>query len=136
MSNGSGIHSVSISEHVLGVLLAHTRGLQESIQQQMQHMESNSPFLSTTFWAKMLIVGTGQIGQQLAKFAKGLNLQVYGVNTSGHVTEGFIECYSQKNMSKIIHEMSIVVNILPLTETTKHLYNQALLKKWLLKQFS
>ena len=37
MSNGSGIHSVSISEHVLGVLLAHTRGLQESIQQQMQH---------------------------------------------------------------------------------------------------
>ncbi len=77
----------------------------------------------------MLIVGTGQIGQQLAKFAKGLNLQVYGVNTSGHVTEGFIECYSQKNMSKIIHEMSIVVNILPLTETTKHLYNQALFLK-------
>lgn len=77
----------------------------------------------------MLIVGTGQIGQQLAKFAKGLNLQVYGVNTSGHVTEGFIECYSQKNMSKIIHEMSIVVNILPLTETTKHLYNQALFEK-------
>lgn len=37
LSNGSGIHSVSISEHVLGVLLAHTRGLQESIQQQMQH---------------------------------------------------------------------------------------------------
>ncbi len=93
----------------------------------MQHnIESTAPFLSTTFWAKNVNRRHWTIGQQLAKFAKGLNLQVYGVNTSGHVTEGFIECYSQKNMSKIIHEMSIVVNILPLTETTKHLYNQAL----------
>ncbi|EGO8372047.1 phosphoglycerate dehydrogenase [Enterococcus faecalis] len=130
LSNGSGIHSVSISEHVLGVLLAHTRGLQESIQQQMQHTwNQTAPSYQQLSGQKMLIVGTGQIGQQLAKFAKGLNLQVYGVNTSGHVTEGFIECYSQKNMSKIIHEMSIVVNILPLTETTKHLYNQALFEK-------
>ena len=136
LSNGSGIHSVSISEHVFRRFIStYPRTARKYPTTNATH-GIKQPLPINNFLGKMLIVGTGQIGQQLAKFAKGLNLQVYGVNTSGHVTEGFIECYSQKNMSKIIHEMSIVVNILPLTETTKHLYNQALLKKWLLKQFS
>lgn len=125
LSNASGIHSVSISEHVLGVLFAQFRGIRQSIQQQekSEWTTENLTYRQLS-GQKMLIIGTGHIGQQLAHFAKGLGIQVYGVNTSGHVTDGFIECYSQKNMSKIIKEMSIVVNILPLTDTTYHLYNQ------------
>lgn len=125
LSNASGIHSISISEHVLGVLLAEFRGIRTSITHQENKEWTREDIsykqLSTQ---KMLVVGTGQIGQQLAAFSKGLGIQTYGVNTSGHVTNGFIECYSHKNMSRIVKEMDIVVNILPLTEDTYQLYDE------------
>lgn len=125
LSNASGIHSISIAEHVLGVLLSQFRGIRTSIQNQTakEWPRKNSMYRQLS-GQKMLIVGTGHIGQQLAVFAQGLGIQTYGVNTSGHATDGFIECYSHKNMSRIINEMSIVVNILPLTDDTFQLYNE------------
>ncbi|EOI00164.1 D-isomer specific 2-hydroxyacid dehydrogenase [Enterococcus haemoperoxidus ATCC BAA-382] len=125
LSNASGIHSISISEHVLGVLLAEFRGIRTSIinQANKQWTRDNVSYRQLSM-QKMLIVGTGHIGQQLAVFAQGLGIQTYGVNTSGHVTNGFIECYSHKNMSRIVKEMDIVVNILPLTDDTYQMYNE------------
>lgn len=127
LSNGSGIHSISIAEHVLGVLLAETRGLRTSIQQQQAHSWKNSTIsYQQLSGQKMLIVGTGQIGQQLAHFAQGLGLQTYGVNTTGHATPNFIECYSHEKLSRIVNEMDIIINILPLTDNTYHLYDSNL----------
>ncbi|MFD2308313.1 phosphoglycerate dehydrogenase [Enterococcus termitis] len=129
LSNASGIHSISISEHVLGVLLAAFRGIQTSINNQTTNIwtRENISYKQLSM-QKMLIVGTGHIGQQLAAFAQGLDIQTYGINTSGHVTKGFIECYSQKNMQRIIKEMDIVVNILPLTDETYQLYDETMFK--------
>lgn len=125
LSNASGIHSISISEHVLGVLLAEFRGIRMSINNQAKKewTRENISYQQLSM-KKMLIVGTGHIGQKLASFAQGLGIQPYGVNTSGHATKGFIECYSHKNMSRIVNEMDIVVNILPLTDETYQLYNE------------
>lgn len=125
LSNNTGIHSVSISEHVLGTLLAEFRGLRTAFYQQEQSLWSTTQITYRQLSGqKMLIVGTGHIGKQLARSAKGLGVQPYGINTTGHTTHDFIECYALKNMHKIISEMDIVVNILPLTEMTYALYNQ------------
>jgi phosphoglycerate dehydrogenase-like enzyme len=126
LSNASGIHSISISEHVLGVLLTQFRGIRQSIQAQAEkHWATNLEYRQLS-GSKMLVVGTGHIGQQLARFAKGLNLQVYGINTTGHSVENFIECYPKANMAKVLKEMPIVVNILPLTDQTNQIYNKEL----------
>ena len=127
LSNGSGIHSISIAEHVFGVLLSETRGIRTSIQQQHTHSwEKNNISYQQLSGQKLLIVGTGQIGQQIAQVAQGIGLQTYGINTTGHVTAGFIECYSQEKLSRVVKEIDIVVNILPLTESTYYLYNNNL----------
>ncbi|MBM7689331.1 hydroxyacid dehydrogenase [Enterococcus ureilyticus] len=127
LSNASGIHSVSISEHVLGTLLTEFRGIRASINNQSKNewTRENITYQQLSE-QKMLIVGTGHIGQQLAVFSQGLGIQTYGVNTSGHATNGFIECYSHKNISRIVNEMDIVVNILPLTDDTYQMYNERL----------
>ncbi|WYJ90292.1 hypothetical protein A5888_002049 [Enterococcus sp. 9E7_DIV0242] len=125
LSNGSGIHTISISEHVLGVLLARYRGLLQAatVQQDKQWKDASVDYRQLS-GQSMLIVGTGNIGQQLASFAQGLKIRTYGINSSGHPSPGFLECYSQKNMNRIIKDMDIVVNILPLTEATYYLYNE------------
>lgn len=125
LSNASGIHRISITEHVLGVLLSEFRGIRSSVTNQLKReWHPTDVSVRQLSQQKMLIVGTGSIGQQLAHFANGLEIQVYGINTSGHPTDGFIECYAQKNMHRIVREMDIVVNILPLTTSTYHLYNK------------
>lgn len=127
LSNGSGIHSESISEHVIGSLLAYYRGLIPAIiDQTTKKWAPDTIHYDQLAGKKMLIVGTGHIGQKLAQLSHGLAVQVYGINTTGHPVEGFNETYAIKNLAKIVPEMDIVVDILPSTEATYHLFNSSI----------
>jgi phosphoglycerate dehydrogenase-like enzyme len=47
------------------------------------------------------------------------------MNTTGHPVEGFTTCYPIGDLNEIVKHMDIVVNVLPLTSTTHHLYDAA-----------
>lgn len=124
LSNGSGIHALSISEHIIGVLLGYYRGLNQSVKNQEQKKWAPEVIHYDQLSGKnLLVVGTGHIGQQLSKSIHSLGVKVYGINTTGHPAEGFTETYSIKNMKKIVPEMDIVVGILPGTHETYHVFN-------------
>ena len=124
LSNGSGIHALSISEHIIGVLLSYYRGLNQSVKNQEQKKWAPEVIHYDQLSGKnLLVVGTGHIGQQLSKSIHSLGVKVYGINTTGHPAEGFTETYSIKNMKKIVPEMDIVVGILPGTHETYHVFN-------------
>lgn len=124
LSNASGIHAIAITEHVIGVILSFYRGLITSVQAQEQkrwiRKEVRYDQLSGK---KMLIMGTGHIASRLAEAVKGLGVEVYGINRTSHPAEGFIETYAIKNHLKIVGEMDIVVNTMPLTDETAGLFN-------------
>lgn len=124
LSNGSGIHALSISEHIIGTLLSYYRGLNQAIKNQTQKFWApDSIHYDQLAGKNLLVVGTGHIGQQLSKSLQSLGVNVYGINTTGHPAEGFVETYSIKNMAKIVPEMDIVVGILPGTPETYHIFN-------------
>ncbi|MGO3604089.1 MAG: phosphoglycerate dehydrogenase [Enterococcus malodoratus] len=130
LSNGSGIHVLSISEHIIGVLLGYYRGLNESVKKQEQKVWAQESIHYDQLSGKnLLVVGTGHIGQQLSKSIHSLGVNVYGINTTGHPAEGFVETYSIKNMAKIVPEMDIVVGILPGTHETYHIFNSDIFGK-------
>lgn len=130
LSNGSGIHALSISEHIIGVLLGYYRGLNESVKKQEQKVWAQESIHYDQLSGKnLLVVGTGHIGQQLSKSIHSLGVNVYGINTTGHPAEGFVETYSIKNMAKIVPEMNIVVGILPGTHETYHIFNSDIFGK-------
>lgn len=130
LSNGSGIHALSISEHIIGVLLGYYRGLNESVKKQEQKVWAQESIHYDQLSGKnLLVVGTGHIGQQLSKSIRSLGVNVYGINTTGHPAEGFVETYSIKNMAKIVPEMDIVVGILPGTHETYHIFNSDIFGK-------
>lgn len=130
LSNGSGIHALSISEHIIGVLLGYYRGLNESVKKQEQKVWAQESIHYDQLSGKnLLVVGTGHIGQQLSKSIHSLGVNVYGINTTGHPAEGFVETYSIKNMAKIVPEMDIVVGILPGTHETYNIFNSDIFGK-------
>lgn len=124
LANGSGIHTHSIAEHVVGSLLAYARGLlPAAINQKKQLWDTDLPIIELKN-KNMLIVGTGKIGTAIAKAAAAIGVNVFGVNTTGHPVEGFKETYSAQNLIKIVAGMDIIVNILPLTDKTQYLYGE------------
>lgn len=130
LSNGSGIHALSISEHIIGVLLGYYRGLNQSVKNQVQKIWGQDAIHYDQLAGKnLLVVGTGHIGQQLSKSIRSLSVNTYGINTTGHPVEGFTETYSIKNLSKIVSEMDIVVGILPGTHETYHIFNSDIFEK-------
>lgn len=130
LSNGSGIHALSISEHTIGVLLSYYRGLTQAVKAQEQRdWVQDTIHYDQLAGKNLLVVGTGHIGQQLSKSIHSLGVNVYGINTTGHPAEGFIETYSIKNLAKIVPEMDIVVGILPGTHETYHIFNSDIFEK-------
>lgn len=71
ITNGSGIHAVPITEHILGLLLAFGRGLHQQIRQQSRR-EWQSPRWEQLFelpGKTLLLIGVGAIGERTAQLA-------------------------------------------------------------------
>src|SRR5699024_9379234 len=69
----------------------------------------------------ILFLGTGSIAQYTANIANAMNMEVIGINKSGHTVDGFSKTYALNDLSNIIGEADIIVNTLPETEQTIHL---------------
>lgn len=123
LSNASGVHSIPISETVIGMLLSHYRGLRSAINNQAQQRWNNRIATTELNGQSMLIVGTGAIGRQLGKVATILGVKVYGINRSGYPLNDFDATYPQSEINHVLPKMDIVVNILPLTPDTYHFYD-------------
>lgn len=125
LSNASGIHTRSITEHVLACLFMDVRGFPKAIANQQKHLWSGVDmrygYLSEQ---KILIMGTGEIGQELAKSLGALNITTTGINTTGHKAAGFSRTAPITDLLTEAAEADYIVNILPLTPETHHLYNQ------------
>ncbi|MCT8138044.1 D-2-hydroxyacid dehydrogenase [Anaerobacillus sp. CMMVII] len=73
---------------------------------------------------KVMIYGTGEIGQKTAKIFSLLGVDVYGVSLSGKQKEVFTEVIAVDNHLSRVSEMDYFINTLPLTEKTEGLFNE------------
>ncbi|MGX6978176.1 NAD(P)-dependent oxidoreductase [Vagococcus elongatus] len=129
LTNASGVHASQISESVIAMLLSHYRGILTAHKAQ-ENKTWERIRLNDLALKKMLIVGTGNIGRQLAKVASAMAVDVYGVNRSGRQLPEFNKIYPQKEIDDVLPTMDIVISILPLTDETYHLFNSQRFEKF------
>lgn len=129
LTNASGIHKFGIAESVFGMLLSHTRGIGHSIKMQAQSRWEPISSGQEMHGKTMLIVGAGEIGQQTAKLAQAFGMKTVGVNRSGRSVDYMDEQVTQANLKEELPEADVVVNILPLTDETKNLFDLSLFRK-------
>ncbi|MBU9722618.1 D-2-hydroxyacid dehydrogenase [Bacillus alkalicola] len=78
---------------------------------------------------KVLIYGTGVIGQEVAATLTFFGTKVYGVSLSGKEKKPFIEVFaSDSNYQEVLAEADVIINTMPLTEKTRDLFNESLFK--------
>jgi phosphoglycerate dehydrogenase-like enzyme len=122
LTNSKGIHGIPVSEHVLAMMLAFSRGLPTSIRQQDAKKWQRMP-TSEMHDKTIAIVGLGSIGREIAKKAKALGMRVLASKREV-TTELFVDkLYPPDNESllEMLGQADFVVVALPLTEHTQNM---------------
>ena len=127
IATGAGLHSRTVSEHSLALLLSLVRRLPESREAQQRHEWSSElgglqPLhpegrLTTLLGARVLIWGFGQIGQTLAPTLQALGAEVRGAARSAGTRAGF-EVIAESDVMGALPDVDVLIDILPATEAT------------------
>lgn len=78
---------------------------------------------------KVIVYGTGEIGQSVAKILSYFGVEVYGVSLSGKQKNGFNKVLNLDGHYDILNEMDYLINTLPLTEQTFGLFDETIYNK-------
>jgi len=136
VTNPSGVFSVPMAEHTMGLILALARNFPDSLRQQdrgywaQQDLWDKHQHLSEVNGQVLLIVGYGSIGRELAKRAKAFDMRVWGVTRSGQGDGAHVEkILPAEKLHEALAEADYVVVSAPETAETKHLIGAAELAK-------
>ena len=124
VTNLRGVHAVPISEHVFALLLARIRNIPHLALNQSEWKWQNPKEL--TFQelkgGTMVVLGTGTVGQAVARIAQGFGLYTVGVRRQGQgPLRSFDEVHSGSHLRQALKRADFVVVTLPLTKATKGL---------------
>ncbi|WED21697.1 D-2-hydroxyacid dehydrogenase [Vibrio sp. JC009] len=126
LTNVKGIFGQQISEYVLGYCIEHFRHFNLYRQQQEQKVWQPHTY-STLADKRLFILGTGAIGNYLAKAASAFNLHTVGINRTGIPPKesAFNEVVHFEQLQARLAEADILVSTLPGTPETEGVFNQA-----------
>jgi len=117
-----------MTEYVFAYLLAHELKLLQRMNEQRSHQWFKAT--SGTLQGKRLgIMGTGNIGQQIAETAKHFGAMVTGLNRSGAPAPGFEKVMRLAQLDDFLKEIDYLVAALPQTADTDKLLNAVSLAK-------
>lgn len=126
ITNASGVHAVSISEHLMAMMLAFARRLPLLLHNQQRHVWRDENLRGEVFELSgqtLMVVGVGDIGIALGDRAIGFGMRVIGVRRRPDlpVPDSFSEIISTAELKTRIGDADHVAICLPLTDNTRGL---------------
>jgi D-2-hydroxyacid dehydrogenase (NADP+) len=128
VTNPSGIFSVPMAEHTMGMILALARNFpdsvffQEAAKWAQQELWDKPQHLTEISGSVLLIVGYGSIGRELAKRSQAFGMRVWGVTRSGKADATHAErILPAAQFEEALPHADYVVIAAPETAETKHL---------------
>jgi phosphoglycerate dehydrogenase-like enzyme len=132
VTNPSGVFSVPMAEHTMGLILALARNFPDSVRQQdkanwsQQELWDKPQHLAEVNGQVLVIVGYGSIGRELAKRAKAFGMRVWGVTRSGEGEGAHAErIVSAAELQEALPDADYLVISAPETGETKRLIGMA-----------
>jgi phosphoglycerate dehydrogenase-like enzyme len=128
VTNPSGVFSVPMAEHIMGLLLAMARNFPDSVRHQdranwgQQEIWDEPQHLTELNGQILLIVGYGSIGRELARRARAFDMRVWGVTRSGKGDPTHAEkIVPATQLESVLPEADYVVLAAPETSQTNQL---------------
>lgn len=127
VTNSAGTMAAEVAEHVLALILAHTRRLDRSIAAQRRHLwaplRRDHPPL-TLKGLVVGIVGYGHIGRAVASHVMMLGATVIGMRRSPAEPDGVAEqILGRADLPRLLERADIVVAIMPGAADTRSMFD-------------
>jgi phosphoglycerate dehydrogenase-like enzyme len=128
ITSAKGIRARSIAEHVIGVTIALARRLPLAIRAQSEHrwaqdeLEGPDSRVWTLSGRRMLVVGLGSIGVEVARLAVPLGLDVAGIKrqpSRSSDTPAGVRVHGPESLQGLLPSSDVVVLSLPHTPDTR-----------------
>ncbi|CAI8875575.1 MULTISPECIES: D-2-hydroxyacid dehydrogenase [Pseudomonas] len=129
LTRAVGIFGQVMAEYVLTYMLGHEREVLARLVSQVERKWDNRIGQSLV-GRKVLIVGTGDIGQSVAQFLLPFGVELYGIASSAREQAPFVEVGAMADLPRLVGEVDYVVNLLPNTAHTHDIYDAALFKQF------
>ena len=125
LTNTRGAHGPSIGEHTMALLLALTRQLPASLDQQRAHIWDRSVLYRTAREVggmTMGIIGFGALGRGIAQRAQAMDMKLLAVDAQAIDGTPFVEdVWPVSQLDDLLAQSDVVVVATPLTAQTRHL---------------
>ncbi|HJY88402.1 MAG TPA: D-2-hydroxyacid dehydrogenase [Candidatus Acidoferrales bacterium] len=128
VTNASGVHTVPMAEHILGMLIALARHFPDAVRYQQERRWAqqeiwDKPLRPRELAGQVLaIVGFGAVGRELARRVKPLGMKIWAVTRSGRADQGLAErVFAVAQLGDALSRADFVVLAAPETRETRHL---------------
>lgn len=127
VTNASGVFGAAGAEHILALLLAFVRRLPLFFRQAEKHIWKRELRMLQLEGATVCIVGLGDIGSQTAVRLKAFGSRIVAVKRTMTERPDYVDAlYDIRGLNDAVRQSDFVVNILPLTEETRGLFDKEL----------
>ncbi|MGZ9584431.1 D-2-hydroxyacid dehydrogenase [Paenibacillus marinisediminis] len=124
VTTSSGAHKIPMAEFAFGLMLQEVKSLIPLYQSQQQAQWNRKQTFGELDSMTIAILGTGAIGEEIARRAKVFGMQTIGVNRSGRKVEHFDIIYTQHDTDKALVVADFVIVVAPLTSYTRSWLNE------------
>ena len=131
LTNSSGAHSVTISEHIIMVTLEVMRKRMEYVRLASERKWEIGLPVRSIHGSRIVMAGTGNIGQETAKKLRAFEPEsIIGINKGGSNPDGlFDRIVPLTEIDSILPETDLLIMSLPSTSETKRLMTEERLRK-------
>ncbi|MDM9384088.1 D-2-hydroxyacid dehydrogenase [Chlorogloeopsis sp. ULAP01] len=128
LTNGSGVHAIPIAEFVLNFMLYYAKNVHKLQNLQANHHWFNWLELEELYNKTLLIIGAGNIGQEIALRAKAFGMRIWGSRRHPEPLPNFDKIVGVNEWRSLLGEADYVVVATPLTPETKGLIDAEVLQ--------
>lgn len=129
LHNAKDVYSIPISEFVIGNILAFYKNEYYFFSQQKNRKWEKNRNLQELYDKKVLIIGTGSIGREIAIRINPFTAFVYGCNRTVRNDDLFKCTYSLNSLNEVVPDMDVIILAIALTKDTRHLINVDVLSR-------
>ena len=119
LCNARGVHDASTAELAVGLAIASRRGFAEFIREQATGTWNHRRFPALSD-SKVGIIGFGSIGKEVARKLSGFDVSITAFTQFGR--DGTVKI---DDLDKHLPQLDIVILILPLSDSSRHMFNAA-----------
>ncbi len=127
VTNSRGIHAIPMAEYTIAMMLHVARQTPKLMQNQSKRVWERLR-MEEIYGKTIGIVGTGAIGEEIARLAKAFQMKTLGYNRTGRSVHHFDEIYHGEQLEIMLNQADFIVSVLPGTKSTENLFGETQFK--------